>query len=235
MKARAMIVITLLIVSASSLYLPAPAVAALPLLGHQIAIDPGHGGMDPGAHRDGLSEDEVVLALALDLKAMLVAAGASVHLTRETDTDLADQDLGHQYTTRKKQDIARRVALVNAWQPDLLISLHVNAIGSSRWRGAQVFFPGGKQESEQLAKTIQQALTRVLQNTDRQAKVGDYRILNDAKPAAVLVEVGFISNPEEAALLSSAEYRQKVAWAIMLGLEDWWNRVEARDPGNHNN
>ena len=225
-----MIATTLMIVSTLSFFSPKPVAASLPLLGHQIAIDPGHGGMDPGAHRNGLSEEDIVLALGLDLKAVLAAAGASVRLTRETDTDLADQDLGHQYSTRKKQDITRRVELVNSWQPDLFISLHVNAIGSSRWRGAQVFFQENSHESEELAKTIQQALATVLQNTNRQAKVGDYRILNDSKPAAILVEVGFISNPEEAALLASSDYRQKIAWAILLGLQNWWNRLEPSTP-----
>lgn len=212
--------------------LPVPLTWAdnLPLLGHQIAIDPGHGGIDPGAYRDGLSEDDLVLDLSLKLREMLSAFGATVRLTRETDHDLADQDLGHQYTSRKKQDMARRVELINNWQPDLLISLHVNAIGSSRWRGAQVFFRPGSEESAELAKILQQALTDVLGNTTRQAKPGDYRILKDTTPPAVLVEAGFLSNPEEAALLADPEYRLKTAWAICVGLQNWWNRLEQTVP-----
>jgi N-acetylmuramoyl-L-alanine amidase len=202
----------------------------LPLLGHKIAIDPGHGGVDPGANRDGLLEDELVLDLGLRLRTMLAAQGATVYLTRETDTDLADQKPGNGYSSRKKQDIMRRVELVNGWQPDLFLSLHVNASGSSRWRGAQVFFRKDSDSSMDLAKSVQLALIKVLGNTTRQAKPGDYRILNDTVCPAALVEIGFISNPEEAALLCDAAYREKIAWAICLGICNWLNQEQTQIP-----
>jgi N-acetylmuramoyl-L-alanine amidase len=192
----------------------------LPLYRRVIAIDPGHGGPDPGATRGDLKEKDIVLDLGFGLRDLLQSTGAITYLTRDSDTDLADQN---QTVTggRKRRDILRRVELVNEWQPDAVLSLHVNAIGSSRWRGAQVFYPPDDPKAEELAKSIQKALTKVLRNTNRVAKVGDYRILNDAKCPAVLVEVGFISNPEEAALLTEASYRQKIVWAIYLGLQEW--------------
>lgn len=202
----------------------------LPLLGHQIMIDPGHGGPDPGASRGDLVEEDIVLDLGLRLKAMLAASGAAVRLTRETDTDLADQYQGQEYPNRKQKDLVQRTHLANSWQPDVLISLHVNAIGSSRWRGAQVFYQTDSQASGELAKAVQRALSQVLGNTDRQAKPGDYRILNDSQPTAILVEVGFVSNPIEAGLLADPDYRQKVAWAILSGLQDWWNNPQPTSP-----
>lgn len=215
------VVLTLLVLFSS----PARCRAAqLPLLGRQIAIDPGHGGSDPGASRAGLAEDELVLDLGLRLQRLLTAAGATVRLTRTTDTDLADQDPASPHATRKRRDIFRRVELINRWQPDLALSLHVNAISSPRWRGAQVFHRADSQPSAELAKALQQALTDVLQNTNRQAKIGDYRILNDTIPPAALVEVGFISNPEEATLLADPQYRERIACALVIGLQRWWNR-----------
>jgi N-acetylmuramoyl-L-alanine amidase len=193
---------------------------SLPLFRCVIAIDPGHGGPDPGATRGNLLEKDVVLDLGLRLQELLASAGAVTHMTRTSDTDLADQNTSIS-GGRKRRDISRRVELINEWQPDLALSIHVNAIDSSRWRGAQVFYPPNDPEAERLAEAIQGSLTKVLKNTTREAKVGDYRVLNDSKYPTVLVEVGFISNPEEAALLKQEDYRQQITWAIYLGLQDW--------------
>lgn len=195
---------------------------SLPLLGRRIVIDPGHGGPDPGACRGALAEEEIVLDLALQLEKMLIAAGADVRLTRRTDTDLSDQVSVERSTSRKRRDILGRVDLVNDWQPDVLLSLHVNAIPATRWRGAQVFYQQASESSSDLAEALQTELQRVLQNTNRQPKPGDYRILNDTEALAVLLEIGFISNPEEAALLAEQGYRCRVAWAILGGLLQWW-------------
>lgn len=195
----------------------------LPLLGRTIVIDPGHGGPDPGANRDGLTEKEIVLDMGLELRNLLTAAGASVVLTRETDVDLADSSLGNRYSARKRQDIRRRVELVNAAKPEILISLHVNAIASTRWRGAQVFFKSDCEPAKQLAISTQKTLTAFLQNTDRKAKPGDFRILNDAKTVGILVEAGFISNPDEADCLADPTYRRRVVWAVFNGILDWLN------------
>lgn len=193
---------------------------SMPLFSKVVAIDPGHGGPDPGATRGNLLEKDIVLDLGFKLRELLGSTGAVAFMTRESDADLADQN-PTLAGGRKRRDILRRVELINQWQPDAALSLHVNAINSSRWRGAQVFYPPDDPESERLAKAIQSSLTRVLQNTNRVAKVGDYRVLNDSQCPVVLVEVGFISNPEEASLLSNENYRQKIVWAIYLGLQDW--------------
>lgn len=197
--------------------------ASLPLYTRIVAVDPGHGGPDPGATRGDLREKDITLELALDLRDLLQAGGAAVYLTRDSDTDLAEQNL-QQVGGRKRRDILRRVQLVNDWCPDVFISLHVNAIAAERWRGAQVFFQSHNPDSEALAGSIQDALIKVLQNTTRRPKTGDFRVLTDTQCTAVLVEVGFISNPQEAALLADPDYRQQIAWAIYLGLQDWFNR-----------
>ncbi len=200
--------------------------AKLPLLGRTFVIDPGHGGPDPGANRDGLTEKEIVLDIGLELDKLLTAAGATVVLIRDADTDLADSSLGNQYSARKRQDLRRRVEMINEVKPEFLISLHVNAIGSTRWRGAQVFYKAGSEQAKQLARCTQKSLISILQNTDRRERPGDYLILNDVETTGILVEVGFISNPDEAASLADPNYRRRVVWAIFNGIQNWLNQPQ---------
>ena len=194
--------------------------SGLPLFGQVVVIDPGHGGPDPGAARGELLEKDIVLDLAFKLRELLEGAGACVYLTREQDCDLADQN-PELKGGRKRRDIRRRVELVNAWQPTALLSLHVNAFSSARWRGAQVFYAADDEEGQELAKHMQNAFREVLKNTGRVAAAGDYRVLNESQSPAVLLEVGFITNPEEAELLQDDNYRRQIAWAIFSGFSHW--------------
>jgi len=196
-----------------------------PLADKVIAVDPGHGGVDPGAiGPDGLLEKDIVLDIALRLRTLLQSAGATVVMTRETDIDLSDAALGRQYSKRKRQDLQRRVKLINDSNARVLISIHVNSMASARWSGAQVFYHQDAPESRRLAETIQYVLREHLQNTTRQIATGDFYITRVSACTAVLVEVGFISNPTEARLLASADYRAQLAAAIFGGLLHYWHQ-----------
>jgi len=189
------------------------------LVGKIIAVDPGHGGVDPGAlGPDGLLEKDIVLDVALRLRTLLKAAGATVVMTRETDTDLSDSALGRQYSRRKRQDLKRRVEIVNESQADILVSIHVNSMASARWFGAQVFYAEESPEGAKLAENIQASLQEHLKNTKRQIAKGDFYLLRQSNCPAVIVEVGFISNPSEASLLATEEYRRQLAFAIFAGI-----------------
>lgn len=180
------------------------------LVGQTIAIDPGHGGVDPGAlGPQGVHEKDIALKLAQKLRSLLESSGARVVMTRETDTDLSDASLGHQYTRRKRQDLSRRVALINTSGAALLVSIHLNSMTARRWYGAQVFFASESSESKRLAVTIQESLRETLQNTHRLATAGDYYILEKTKCPAVIVEAG---------LLQSEQYQARVALAIYRGI-----------------
>ncbi len=193
--------------------------SARPLAGLTIALDPGHGGVDPGAlGPQGVHEKDIVLAIALKLRELLESCGATVIMTREIDTDLSDANLGHQYSRRKRQDLSRRVALINASRAALLVSVHLNSMAARRWYGAQVFFTPESSESTRLAVILQESLRETLQNTNRVAAAGDYYILEKTTCPAVIVEAGFISNPEEARLLQSEHYQARVALAIYRGV-----------------
>ncbi|MCL6587378.1 MAG: N-acetylmuramoyl-L-alanine amidase CwlD [Anoxybacillus sp.] len=190
----------------------------LPLSGRIIILDPGHGGPDGGAVGDEVLEKEITLRVAMKLRDYLQQQGALVLLTREDDYDLAEKDTKG-YSRRKVEDLKRRVQLINQSEADLFISIHLNAIPSPRWRGAQTFYYGSLIENERLAKFIQAELRRNLENTDRSAKViNTVYLLKYAKKPGALVEVGFLSNPEERELLASDRYQTKLAASIYKGI-----------------
>jgi N-acetylmuramoyl-L-alanine amidase len=190
----------------------------LPLSGKIIYLDPGHGGPDGGAGDEEVVEKDIALSVALKLRDYLQEQGALVLLTRETDTDLADEET-RGYSRRKVEDLQKRLQLINESDASLYLSIHLNAIPSSRWSGAQTFYYPRYKENRRIATFIQEELRVSLENTDRLAKVINnvYLIKNAKKPGA-LVEIGFLSNPEEKRNLMNDRYQDKVAEAIYRGV-----------------
>ena len=191
---------------------------SLPLSGKIILLDPGHGGMDPGAVVSGVVEKEIALKVSFKLRDYLQQQGALVIMTRESDTDLADEDL-KRIRARKVQDLKRRVEMINTSESDFFVSVHLNAIPSPKWSGAQTFYSGHYEESKRAAKLIQKELRAGLQNTDRAEKVSkDIYLLKHAKKPGVLVEIGFLTNSRERGDLQNDEYQEKVAASIYQGI-----------------
>lgn len=188
-----------------------------PLSGAIIAIDPGHGGFDGGASsKNGLIEKDVALNISLYLRDFLQQAGALVVMTRETDNDLVIEGKKGQL---KREDIHRRVKIINDSSADLTVSVHLNAIPSPKWYGAQTFYNPAKLENGALAYLIQDEIKAKLNNTERlPKKKGNMYILNNVTMPSVLVEVGFLSNPNEAELLGDKGYQRKMANAIYQGI-----------------
>jgi N-acetylmuramoyl-L-alanine amidase len=190
----------------------------LPLSGKIILIDPGHGYPDPGAGPKDAIEKDIALSVSLKMKEYLQEQGALVVMTRETDTDLADPGLKG-YSKRKAQDLKRRVEMINDPQVDFFLSIHLNAIPEPQWKGAQVFYAPYFTENKRAAKFIQDELRRNLENTDREAKPMTHTyMLKNAKKPGVLVEIGFLSNPEEKENLKSEKYQEKIAASIYTGV-----------------
>jgi N-acetylmuramoyl-L-alanine amidase len=190
---------------------------SLPLSGAIVAIDPGHGGFDGGASsKNGLIEKDVSLSISLYLRDFLQQAGALVVMTREVDEDLVQEGKKGQL---KKEDIRRRVQIINESSADMTVSIHLNAIPSPRWYGAQTFYNPVKQDNAALAYLIQDEIKAKLGNTDRlPKKKGDMYILNNVTMPSALVEVGFLSNPKEAEMLGDKNYQKKMANAIYQGV-----------------
>jgi N-acetylmuramoyl-L-alanine amidase len=199
----------------------------IPLSGKLIILDPGHGGPDGGASsQDGLFEDEVALKIALYLRDYLQEAGSFVVMTRETDVDLA-QSGTKGLSKRKTEDLVKRLHLIQQRNADILISIHLNAIPSARWRGAQTFYNPAREENKKLAAFIQSEIIRNLENTKRfPEQKADTYILKYSPIPTSLVEVGFLSNPDEAKMLGSVEYQKKIAAAIYYGIIGYYSNQE---------
>ncbi|WP_145336456.1 N-acetylmuramoyl-L-alanine amidase CwlD [Paenibacillus xylanexedens] len=192
---------------------------SLPLAGKVIAIDAGHGGPDGGAvSRQGVIEKDINLSIALYVRDYLQQAGALVVMTREIDKDLADEGT-RGYSRRKTEDLKQRVRQIEDKQADLFITIHMNSVPSNRWSGAQVFYTPNHPDNEGLANLLQAEMIRNLENTDRIAKtVSTVYLLQALKIPSALVEVGFLSHPEEARLLAEETYQRKVAASIYNGI-----------------
>lgn len=183
-----------------------------------IAVDAGHGGIDPGASRYGYEEKDITLAISKKLVRYLEQSGAKVVNLRTGDGDLCGDNFKGKIRERKRRDLALRVEKAKSAKADLYISIHTNADLSPRWSGAQTFYKAGQEESKRTAIAIQDELIRVLGNNKREAKTGSYYILNKAPMPIVIVEVGFLSNSREAQLMVSNEYQEKIAYAIFSGI-----------------
>ncbi|MBB6455138.1 N-acetylmuramoyl-L-alanine amidase [Salirhabdus euzebyi] len=192
---------------------------SLPLSGKVVVIDPGHGGVDGGAvGKDETLEKDIALSTSILLRDYLQEAGAFVYMTREKDQDLAAE--GTQgLSNRKSEDIRKRVQFIQDKEPDFFVSIHLNAIPSAKWSGAQTFYYPALDESEHLAKFIQSEITRNLSNTTRKAlALNNMYILKNVKAPGALVEIGFLSNPHERDLLKTSSYQDKMAASIYEGM-----------------
>ena len=200
--------------------------AALPTMGSAeqgravYVLDAGHGGEDGGAlSADGAKESEINLAITLRLDALLRLLGADIVLTRTEDVSIYS-DGAETLRQKKASDLKNRVALVNETSNGVLVSIHQNSLPSSpRVRGAQVFF-GGTEGSEALARSVQSALNECVNAADKSEKrIGPtIYLMKHVNRPAILVECGFLSNADEAALLRQPPHQRRLAVAIAAGL-----------------
>lgn len=201
---------------------PAPTEATGELGGLVILVDPGHGGYDGGARcRDsGVWEKALNLAVGLEVEKALVRRGATVVMTRSSDTDLCEEDRPANLT-KKRQDMQNRIAIATENRVDMVLSIHMNEYRARSESGPQVFYREGSDTGRLLAGCVQEALIRHLQpKKERVAMAGDYFILQLDVPS-VLVECGFISNPAEEKLLLDAAYQAKIGEAVAAGVVEY--------------
>ncbi len=185
--------------------------------GKVIMVDPGHGGIDPGAvSRTGVLEKDINLQIAQRLAAMFRQAGASAVLTRDGDYDLADRE--HLPGLTNRDELQARLGLADKHHADIFISIHLNSYPSADCEGAQVFYHPRSVESFRLAALVQQELIAVLGDQYRWAKGADFFVLRDVKRPAIVVEAGFLSHPREGILLTEPAYQNKVAWCVYAGV-----------------
>lgn len=188
-----------------------------------IVIDAGHGGEDGGTVGNGLIEKDLNLDIALRLASLLRERGINVVLTRQTDTMLYDKN--SDYKGKKKAlDLRARLEIAEGCDDPIFVSIHMNYFAQVKYSGLQVYYSPNDPESRVLAETIQKRVASSLQPSNHRAvkeSTSAIFLLHNLKCPAVLVECGFLSNPEEAALLATEEYRAALANEIFLALEEY--------------
>ena len=185
---------------------------------YTIVIDAGHGGRDGGAvGSTGVTESELNLEFSLKLKEMCEEYGFKVVLTRKDMNGLYSLFA----TNKKKSEMKKRQEIIEKAKPDVVVSIHMNSFSSSS-SGAQCFYASGNEAGEKLATRVQQALSTEIEHTGVTAKVGDFYVLNCTDYACVLVECGFLSNPEEEQKLCDESYQSEFCRTLLYGILDYF-------------
>lgn len=217
MKAHMFVLLTLAVLLASTLLCLHLAVqtAVMAQQGLCFVVDAGHGGEDGGAvSADGLPESTVNLAVAQRVDALLGLCGCQSVMTRSSET-LSYPPEADSIRKRKQADLEQRRALIEAVPEAVLVSIHQNQYPSPGPRGAQVFY-NDQEGSRDFAVYTQELLHLGLGDSGRSAEqiADSIYLMRNAKCPAILVECGFLSNPEELSLLKSEDYRTKLAVCI---------------------
>ena len=177
------------------------ATMATPVSSKTIIIDAGHGGEDGGAvSNNGISEAEINLKIALKLQQLLEQSGSNVVLTRN------------------------RVKIGNNSSADIFVSIHLNKIPENQYYGWQTFFKDGNEDGKRLANCIQNNLNETIQKENKRTplKINNVYIIKHVEIPTVIVECGFLSNPEEEKQLQQEEYQTKLAWGIYNGIMEYF-------------
>lgn len=184
-----------------------------------VVLDPGHGGFDPGkVGTKGTLEKDINLAIAKKVEKLLADNGYVVSMTRTEDMALCS---GNE-SSKKLTDMKNRVAFIEKADPVLAVSIHQNSF-SAGTKGAQVFYYTGSEEGKKLANIIQGSIRDAVGDENhRVEKANDsYYMLRKVSCPLVIVECGFLSNPEEEALLCDQKYQEKMARGICEGIENF--------------
>lgn len=210
----------ILIIPMMNFRLPLPSKSAGVTSEITVVLDAGHGGEDGGCEGNGLVEKDLNLDITLRVALLLREQGVNVVLTR--DTDILLYDINSDYEGKKKyQDVRRRLEIAQSQENPLLISIHMNSFSQSKYSGLQVWYSKNNARSKILANLIQSGAKNELQpNNKRVIKEATSSIflLHNATFPAVLIECGFLSNPDEARALGDAVYRQQLANVIFKSI-----------------
>ncbi|MDC3073316.1 N-acetylmuramoyl-L-alanine amidase [Prochlorococcus sp. AH-716-O13] len=179
-----------------------------------VVIDPGHGGLDPGAIGiEGIRETDVVLDVSKRVKKLLSEKGVKVRLTRNNEIDL---------------DLSPRVSIANRTNADIFVSIHANASRGKRRdiNGLETFYYTGWR-GRLLAKKIQKQILKVSPGSpDRGVRQGRYYVIKNTRMPAVLVEIGFLTGRLDARRLEKSIHRERIAYAITKGILEYLAKIE---------
>ena len=181
-----------------------------------VILDAGHGGEDPGAVANGLTEKTLNLDMAFALKELFVSCGYDVVMTRNDDVLLYNQGENNK---KKYHDLKNRALIAEKYENSVFISLHMNQYPAEYCKGLQVFYSTNTDHGKALAESIQSSVKHLQTDNKRTVKDGTNTIflLENIKIPSVLVECGFLSNKQESKLLKNQEYFKSLALSIYCG------------------
>lgn len=183
----------------------------------RIVLDAGHGGIDSGVSGvyTNVKESELNLKVVKKLESYLIGAGMNVVLTRSTNAGL----YGMATKNLKRRDMEKRRDIIREAEPHLVVSIHMNKFSLSDRRGAQVFYKPNDDNSKLFAQSVQESFNNMEEAVRTcSALTGDYYILNCSEYPSIIAECGFLSNPEDEALLITEKYQDSIAYAIFKGI-----------------
>lgn len=194
---------------------------------YSIVIDAGHGEPDGGAvSKSGVKEAGLNLEIALKLKEELDALGYNVIMTRDTENNIADEDKQSSIRKMKVSDINNRINIVNGSEADMLISIHMNNFENSKYYGWQSFYKKGCEYSKLIAENIQMGISNNIERENNRValQISNIKLIDNSNIPAVIVECGFLSNPEDLRLLLTEEYKIQIVNGIIDGIEMYYKK-----------
>lgn len=192
-----------------------------PLSGKIITVDPGHGGRDAGTSYQGLYEKDLNLEISKVLKKVLEKAGAKVYMIRNDDSDLSSK----WDSAKKRGDLYRRILKIQENKSDLYLSIHINYHYYSSVSGAEVLYHPINPNNLVLAESIMNEFKNDLK-TDRKVIKTNLYLYSNTRVPGVLIECGFISNPNERYLLQKESYQEKISNSITKGVENYFKEID---------
>ncbi len=188
-----------------------------------IVIDAGHGGLDSGAvGKSGLLEKDVNLAVVKYLQQFLEISGFETVLTRSEDISIYDPGT-EGIRNQKLSDMDNRLEIIQSYPDSIFLCVHQNNFTDPKYFGAQMFYNNNNPNNRTLAQIMQNRFAILQPDNDREIKLsGDelFLLKSNINPS-LMIECGFLSNPEEEALLATEEYRQKIAFTIYCGVIEY--------------
>lgn len=194
---------------------------SLPLQDTIIMVDAGHGGRDSGTYYGDILEKDINLEISKQLEKELTKHGATVYMTRKRDVDLSSI-----YDSAKKRgDLYRRLLLIKEKKCDLYISIHINWYDDSTLKGAEVLYNSINKENKILAQSIMNRFKKDL-DSNRNIKTTDLYMYRNTTTPGVLVECGYLSNPNERKLLQEEKYQNCLSETIVKGIIDFLKKED---------
>lgn len=184
----------------------------------------GMDGEDGGAvAKNGVTEANINLDIAIKLQKLLEQTGITVILTRSTDESIYDISSSSSIRKKKVSDLKNRVKIGNESSADLFVSIHMNKIPQEQYFGWQTFYRSNDEKSKKIAELIQKNLNETIQkeNTREAKSIKDIYIMENIEIPITIVECGFLSNNQELQELQDNVYQEKLAWGIYNGIMEW--------------